>query len=118
MDGLIETGLCMLDFGQSHPASGAEHHLPHFWELKLLRENRPAILHGLKVGIASIVTTQLYDQVRQIDRTEAADRLAKAQRPDRTRLARRSDRLTVRLLLRSCWSSRPSWICPPLASIN
>lgn len=87
MAGLIETGLCMLDFGQSHPASGGEHHMSHFWELKLLRENRPAILHGLKVGIASIETARLYDRVRRLSRDQAANLLAVAQRPDRTRLA-------------------------------
>jgi len=89
IDGLIETGLCMLDFGQSHPASGAEHHMSHFWELKLLRENRPALLHGLKVGLASILTAQMYDQVRSIDRAEAAERLRRTRQPDRAQLADR-----------------------------
>ncbi len=42
MEGLIEAGFCMLDFGNSNPASGAEHHMSHYWEMKLLREgDRP-----------------------------------------------------------------------------
>ena len=89
IDGLLETGLCMLDFGQSHPASGGEHQMSHFWELKLLRENRPALLHGLKVGVASIMTARLYEKIRAIDRAEAADRLERARQPDRSQLADR-----------------------------
>jgi hypothetical protein len=52
LEGLFETGLCMLDFGQTRPASGSEHHISHFWEMKLLLERRPAILHGAKVEVA------------------------------------------------------------------
>ena len=37
-DVLVESGYCMLDFGASRPASGAEHHYSHFWEMKLLHE--------------------------------------------------------------------------------
>ena len=55
MMGLAETGLCMLAAGSSRPAGGSEHHLSHFWEMKLLREGRPAILHGAKVGAESVV---------------------------------------------------------------
>ena len=63
--GLIESGFGMLDFGNSAPASGAEHHMSHFWEMKLLREQRPAILHGAKVGVASILTAQRYQTLKQ-----------------------------------------------------
>ena len=54
MDALLESGYCMLDFGTSRPASGAEHHYSHYWEMKLLQEGRPAILHGAKVGVATV----------------------------------------------------------------
>ncbi len=83
MDGLAETGFCMLDFGASFPASGAEHHMSHLWELKLLREGRPAIFHGAKVGIASIITAGVYEQVRSMSRAEASARLAQTRLPDR-----------------------------------
>ncbi|WP_258168111.1 sn-glycerol-1-phosphate dehydrogenase, partial [Paenibacillus sp. AR247] len=52
---LIESGFAMLLFGQSHPASGAEHHLSHYWEMAFLREGRRAVLHGAKVGVACAV---------------------------------------------------------------
>ena len=65
----------MLDFGSSRPASGAEHHCSHYWEMKLLREGRPAILHGAKVGVATVLVAGLYDRIRQLSRAEVADLL-------------------------------------------
>jgi glycerol-1-phosphate dehydrogenase [NAD(P)+] len=75
MDALVESGYCMLDFGDSRPASGTEHHYSHYWEMKLLHEGRPAILHGAKVGFATILATQLYEQLGRLSRAEIADRL-------------------------------------------
>jgi glycerol-1-phosphate dehydrogenase [NAD(P)+] len=83
MEGLIESGLCMLDFGETRPASGAEHHMSHLWEMKLLREGRPAVLHGAKVGIAVVLSLQRYDAVRRMSRGEAEARLARSRLPDR-----------------------------------
>jgi glycerol-1-phosphate dehydrogenase [NAD(P)+] len=75
MEGLIESGFCMLDFGNSNPASGAEHHISHFWEMRLLNEHRPAIFHGVKVGVASIHTSAWYARIRQTSQAEAAELL-------------------------------------------
>jgi glycerol-1-phosphate dehydrogenase [NAD(P)+] len=83
LEGLIESGYCMLDFGSSRPASGAEHHYSHFWEMKLLREGRPAILHGAKVGVATILVANLYAQVRALPRADLSDRLEAATLPPR-----------------------------------
>jgi glycerol-1-phosphate dehydrogenase [NAD(P)+] len=78
MKGLVESGFCMLDFGNSNPASGAEHHISHFWEMRLLNEHRPAIFHGVKVGVASIITAGWYARVRQISQAEVAELLKDA----------------------------------------
>ncbi len=78
MNGLVESGFCMLDFGNSNPASGAEHHMSHFWELWLLRHGRPAIYHGSKVGIASVMTARLYREVAALGREGAERRLRSA----------------------------------------
>ena len=82
-DALLESGYCMLDFGESRPASGAEHHTSHYWEMKLLREGRPAILHGAKVGVATVMVAALYDQVRALSREEISDLLEAATWPAR-----------------------------------
>ncbi len=81
-DALVESGYCMLDFGQSRPASGAEHHYSHFWEMKLLHEGRPAILHGAKVGVATVLVAGLYDRVRSLTHAQVADLLEASNLPD------------------------------------
>ncbi len=82
IEALIESGLCMLDFGDSRPASGSEHHCSHFWELQLLRDSKPAILHGAKVGYAAILIAQLYEKVRGLSREQAAGMLEATPLPD------------------------------------
>jgi glycerol-1-phosphate dehydrogenase [NAD(P)+] len=83
MEALIESGFCMLDFGTSRPASGAEHHYSHYWEMKLLQEGRPAILHGAKVGVATSLVASYYDQFRRMSRQEVVDRLEASTLPPR-----------------------------------
>lgn len=85
--GLIESGFCMLDFGETRPASGYEHHMSHFWEMKLLREGRHSLLHGAKVGLGVLVSAARYAAVRAMSRTEAEMRLAAAPLPDRAAVA-------------------------------
>ncbi|WP_040950498.1 sn-glycerol-1-phosphate dehydrogenase [Gorillibacterium massiliense] len=66
-DALIESGLAMLLFGQSHPASGGEHHLSHFWEMTFIREGRRQLLHGAKVGVACAEVAALYHRIAEQD---------------------------------------------------
>lgn len=74
-NGLIESGFCMLDFNSSRPASGSEHQISHYLEMKLIREGRPAVLHGAKVGVSSIIMAGLYDKLRRLDRDDMLARL-------------------------------------------
>ncbi len=89
--GLIESGFCMLDFGETRPASGYEHHMAHFWEMKLLREGRHTILHGAKVGLGILVSAARYAAIRGLSRAAAAARLAAACLPDRDAVVRGID---------------------------
>jgi glycerol-1-phosphate dehydrogenase [NAD(P)+] len=84
MDGLIESGLCTLNFGSSRPASGAEHHCSHYWEMKLLQEKRLALLHGAKVGLGTILIAERYEKLRQLTEAQVIEQLEKATLPDRT----------------------------------
>ena len=82
MEALIEEGLCMLITDNSRPASGAEHQFSHFWEMRLLRENRPAIFHGTKVGLASILVAKYYEMIRDLSKDQAVERLNKVPKHD------------------------------------
>jgi glycerol-1-phosphate dehydrogenase [NAD(P)+] len=89
MEALLESGFCMLDFGSSLPASGAEHHYSHFWEMKLLREGKPAILHGAKVGVAAIFIAGLYERIKRLSPTVLSELLAASRLPSREEETRR-----------------------------
>lgn len=63
MGALVESGLAMLLFGQSHPASGSEHHLSHYWEMEFIRLGKKQLLHGAKVGAACVEISKLYHRI-------------------------------------------------------
>ncbi|KRE83837.1 hypothetical protein ASG89_12015 [Paenibacillus sp. Soil766] len=81
MEGLLLSGLSMLLVGHSRPASGAEHHLSHYWEMVLLQQRRRALLHGAKVGVATVLMAQRYQALLPLTADEAAARLAQGQAP-------------------------------------
>ena len=62
VEGLILSGIAMLVVGNSRPASGAEHHLSHYWEMKAFLENRPQHFHGTKVGVATGIMAKFYEK--------------------------------------------------------
>ena len=80
--GLLESGLSMTDAGHSRPASGMEHHISHYWEMKMLAEGRHAVLHGTKVGVATIASAALWRVVRCMSEADFQARLAASRRPD------------------------------------
>ena len=74
-EALIASGQAMATVGSSRPASGAEHHVSHYLEMRLLLEGRPPVLHGAKVGAATVLMARSYERLRAISRAEAARRL-------------------------------------------
>lgn len=67
MQALFDSGIAMLFAGHSRPASGAEHHLSHYWEMDFLKHGKRQILHGAKVGVSTIIITKLYTtQLRDV----------------------------------------------------
>ncbi len=81
-DGLCDTGLAMQDQGDSRPASGAEHHISHCWEMRGLQVNGVDVLHGEKVAAGTLLITAFAEYMFALDRTEVR-RLADAA-PKRT----------------------------------
>ena len=64
MEALVLAGIAMSYVGNSRPASGSEHHLSHFWEMRFLFEGRKPVLHGTKVGVACRLILKLYDYLQ------------------------------------------------------
>ncbi|UOE93586.1 sn-glycerol-1-phosphate dehydrogenase [Alkalihalobacillus sp. LMS39] len=62
MEALLQSGNAMLQFGQSHPASGAEHHLSHFWEMEFIKQKKRQVLHGAKVAVSTQIILDLYQK--------------------------------------------------------
>ncbi|MFT0802146.1 sn-glycerol-1-phosphate dehydrogenase [Bacillus swezeyi] len=60
MESLIISGLVMLVLDHSRPASGGEHHLSHYLEMKALENQKRQVLHGAKVGCAAIMLADIY----------------------------------------------------------
>ena len=85
MEGLILSGISMARMGTSSPASASEHHLSHYWEMKLLQENRPAMLHGAKVGCGAVLMAGEYERIRALSRDQALAALSRHAYPDAAR---------------------------------
>ena len=63
-DGVLRSGLSMTVIGTSTPSSGAEHVLSHYWDLLALMEGRDKLLHGVQVGVMTLITLRLNSYVR------------------------------------------------------
>ena len=71
-EGLVLSGIAMDFAGNSRPASGAEHHISHFFEMQFLFDGIPAILHGTKVGIGTVIMLRLYNELAKMPRPDFA----------------------------------------------
>ena len=72
-EGLIISGIAMAYAEISRPASGTEHYFSHMWEMMALERNQPYDLHGIQVGIGTVLMMKLYRKFRQVrpDRAQA-----------------------------------------------
>jgi len=77
MESLVLTGLCMGFADSVRPASGAEHVLSHFWEIKKLQQGILSDFHGKKVGVATVLINRIYRDLAKIEQIEPA-----AEEPD------------------------------------
>lgn len=72
-EGLLIAGLGMAFAGCSRPASGIEHYFSHMWEMMALERGLPYDLHGIMVGVGTVMSMRLYEFVKR-------------QKPDRERM--------------------------------
>ena len=67
VEGLLLSGVAMDFAGNSRPASGCEHHISHFLEMRYLLEGREAVFHGTKVGIGTVITLKAYEYIATLN---------------------------------------------------
>lgn len=72
VEGLILSGLAMSFAQFSRPASGLEHYFSHMWEMMALDRGLPSELHGIQVGVGTMLTLHLLEHVRGIVPDRAA----------------------------------------------
>lgn len=72
-EGLVISGIAMAYAEISRPASGLEHYFSHMWEMMALERGLPYDLHGIQVGIGTVLTLKLYEKIRTVmpDRAQA-----------------------------------------------
>ena len=71
-EGLVLAGIGMAYAEISRPASGLEHYFSHMWEMMALERGVPYDLHGIQVGVGTLLTMKIYRKL-----------LADGTRPDR-----------------------------------
>ncbi len=68
--GLLISGVAMSLAGSSAPASGGEHLVSHFWDMREPITGREPELHGLQVGVGIILSTACYQRLARLGRDD------------------------------------------------
>lgn len=63
LNGLVMSGLAMQEMLTSRPASGAEHQFSHLWDMQNHVYRGAAPSHGFKVGIGTLASTALFEDL-------------------------------------------------------
>lgn len=86
MTGLLMTGFAMQAALNSRPASGAEHQFSHLWDMEHHTHNGAAPSHGFKVGIGSLASILLYEELLKLPAESIDIEAAVSAWPDRAAL--------------------------------
>ncbi|HHT65417.1 MAG TPA: sn-glycerol-1-phosphate dehydrogenase [Clostridiales bacterium] len=66
MEGLVLSGIAIDFAGFSRPASGVEHYFSHVWDMRALVFQTNSDLHGIQVGIGTVLALGVYEQLASI----------------------------------------------------
>jgi glycerol-1-phosphate dehydrogenase [NAD(P)+] len=82
LEALMLSGCSMVVAGSSAPASGGEHLISHYLDMKSALNGTPHDLHGTQVGVATVYTLDLWRRIMDLEPADLdVDALATA-RPD------------------------------------
>lgn len=82
--GLMMGGFAMQRTRTSRPASGAEHQFSHLWDMQHHTYEGWPPSHGFKVGVGTLASTALYEQLRMLPLDDPDIEACVAAWPDRT----------------------------------
>jgi len=63
VEGLVLSGIAMSFARVSRPASGLEHYFSHIFDMYTLEHHTPGSLHGIQVGIGTVLTLGIYEKL-------------------------------------------------------
>lgn len=66
MYGLLMSGLAMQLMGNSRPASGAEHHMSHYWEVVNEQRGTTPAMHGEQVAVGTVLVLMLAEELLRL----------------------------------------------------
>ena len=75
MNALLISGYAMVIAGHSRVASGAEHHMSHFLEMDFIARGERIPLHGIKVGLGTMVSLYLYHTLKERPAFEGCEKV-------------------------------------------
>jgi glycerol-1-phosphate dehydrogenase [NAD(P)+] len=67
LEALMLAGFSMVVAGSSAPASGGEHLISHYLDMKHATKKTPNDLHGAQVGVGAVYALRLWEQVLALD---------------------------------------------------
>jgi len=81
LEALLLSGFGMVIAGSSAPASGGEHLISHYLDMKHALYGTPNDLHGIQVGVATVYTLGLWERVLALRAEDLDARALAAARP-------------------------------------
>jgi len=88
MEALLLSGFGMVIAGSSAPASGGEHLISHYLDMKHALYDTGQDLHGAQVGVATIYTLGLWERVLALDPAALDPEALFARQPDEAQIER------------------------------
>ena len=64
MEALVLAGMTMTMYQNTRPASGAEHHIVHYWDVDCIRRGVEHPLHGNSVGVGTVIICKLFELLK------------------------------------------------------